>query len=161
MNHIALPSLDVDGVLGLAVAVVCITLALGYLLLSAWPEPAARYRGVALAATFLLVASWSAAGLSGVADGFWTFANFGVLVALVGGTWWAFRSWYRSHPIPGQKYKLRGLEGLVEVLETRGETVVDGVVTYRLGDARTTLHVLRFVCQAELVEPTPPKGRKP
>lgn len=144
-----LASLTPDVAVGIAVASVCFVLAVHNMLRGVWPEPLEKYRRLVLAATFLLIASWSAAGMSGINTGFWAAVNFGVFLLICIVPAWSFRQWFRTLPFPNQRFEVKGV-GLVTVEEVSGETPLDAFITYKDAEGdRHRVSALRFVHQSE------------
>ena len=145
-----LAALTPDVAVGIAVASVCFVLAVLNMLRGVWPEPLEKYRRLVLAATFLLIASWSAAWMSGINTGFWATVNFGVFLLAFAVPAWAFRQWFRALPFPNQRFEVKGV-GLVTVEDVTGETPFDAFVTYKDADGDSyRVSVLRFAHQSEL-----------
>jgi hypothetical protein len=146
-----LMAINWNAAMGLVVAPVFFLLATWYLTRGDWPwEP--KYRAVSLAGVFLLLGSWSAAGVAGVSSAFWAIVNAGTVFGLFGGALWMAREWFRRLPLVGQVYEVKGI-GEVTIEEVRGLLPIDAVVVYvdPAGEMHT-VHAMRTVFRARLLE---------
>lgn len=140
-----------DLALGLSVVPLFLFLSILYLVRGEWPWDK-QYRSVSLAGLFLLLATWSAAGLSGIAGAFWFFVYLGIIA---GGLWWAYgkwTSWMGSLPVPHQVYNLKGVGEVKVILVQTGEVPFFSLTTYRGPNGMdATVPTTTFLRQGELL----------
>ena len=145
----------VDWNLAVGISLVPIFLGLGvyYLIQGPWPwDP--KYKSATLGAVFIFVAASLGAGLSGLAESFWSIAW---LLGFIGFFWGARnlgRWWLQSVPVQGQTYFFDGV-GEVTVEAVRDPENPLSLVTLGMPDGSTSVvSNLVFAQKASPVGPT-------